>query len=233
LRQIAILYRTDKPMRIIVTSLAALALWLGAAPSAQAAVTITFWSHELGNDFPHAFFTLRGVPDAGGPPVDISYGYTLRTVSPAALFGPVPARLDLTTQGYMRRSDARFSMMLTDAQYRAMVSLAYEWSQPDILYDIGTRNCVHFTKEAARRLGLAGVDQPRLMKKPRSYLEAVAAANTGRVTRVALDGDEYFAGLPPLPAPAVAPRLAVVPPPVVPTRSGTSSITSSSDSNRG
>ena len=213
--------------------LTALLLCLAGTAPAHAAVTITFWSHELGDDFPHAFVSLRGVPDAGGPPVDISYGYTLRTVSPAALFGPVPARLDLTTPGYMRRSDAQFSLTLTDAQYRDMVSLAYEWSRPEVTYILNSRNCVHFTKEAARRLGLAGIDQPKLMKKPRSYMKALAAANAGRVTVVAQDGDDYLAALPPLPAVPVAPRLAVVPPPVAPTLSGTSSITSSTDSNRG
>jgi hypothetical protein len=217
----------------LLKPLAALLLSLGAALPARAAVTITFWSHELGNDFPHAFISLRGIPDAGGPPVDISYGYTLRTVSPAALFGPVPARLDLTTPGYMRRSDAQFSLTLTDRQYRDMVSLAYEWSRPEVTYMLNSRNCVHFTKEAARRLGLAGVDQPKLMKKPRSYMLALAAANAGRVQVIAKDGDDYLAALPPLPAPPVAPRLAVVPPPVAPTLSGTSSITSTSDSNRG
>lgn len=219
-------------MRNLLAALAFL-LTFGAPVRARAAVVITFWSHEFGDDFPHAFILLRGVPDTGGPPVDVSYGYTLRTVSPAALFGPVRAKLDLTTTGYMKRSDARFSLTLTDAQYRDMVSLAYEWSRPDVLYDLGKRNCVHFTQEAARRLGLAGVDQPKLMKKPRSYLIAVAAANPGRVTVIAQDGDDYLAALPPLPAPPVAPVLAVVPPPVAPTLSGTSSITSSSDSKRG
>lgn len=234
LRHITVSNRTDHPMRILVKLLALLTVSLSAALPAHAAVTITFWSHELGDDFPHAFLSLRGVPDAGGPPVDISYGYTLRTVSPAALFGRVPARLDLTTPGYMRRSDAQFSLTLTDAQYRDMVSLAYEWSRPEVLYDLNGRNCVHFTKEAARRLGLVGVDQPKLMKKPRSYMKALAAANAGRVVVVAKDGDDYLAALPPLPAPPVAPRLAVVPPPVVPTLSaGTSSIRSSSDSKRG
>ncbi len=220
-------------MRTLNNALTALLLCLGTALPAQAAVTITFWSHELGDDFPHAFFSLRGVPDAGGPPVDISYGYTLRTVSPAVLFGSVPARLDLTTPSYMRRSDAQFSLSLTDAQYRDMVSLAYEWSLPAVRYELNSRNCVHFTKEAARRLGLAGIDQPKLMKRPRSYIKALAAANVGRVTIIAQDGDDYLPALPPLPAPAVTPPLAVVPPPVAPTLSGVSSTTSSTDSNRG
>lgn len=204
-------------MRFFLKPLFALLLWLSAAGPAHAAVTITFWSHEFGNDFPHAFFSLRGVPDAGGPPVDISYGYTPKVITPAILFGRVPARIDIAKPGYMRGSDAQFSLVLTDAQYRDMLSLVYEWSRPEIDYELNSRNCVHFTKEAARRLGLAGIEQPRLMKKPRSYIKALAAANAGRVTIVGLDGAMFLAALPPLPAPAVAPTPAVVPPPVMPT----------------
>ena len=51
-------------MRRLLASFAALLLTLAALP-AHAAIVITFWSHELGNHFPHAFFTLRGTPDAG------------------------------------------------------------------------------------------------------------------------------------------------------------------------
>lgn len=61
---------------------AALLLALTFALPAQAAVTITFWSHELGNSFPHAFFSLRGTVDATGQPVDANYGFTARSVSP-------------------------------------------------------------------------------------------------------------------------------------------------------
>lgn len=220
-------------MRILLKALLAFGLGVASAPGAKAAVTITFWSHELGNDFPHAFFALRGVPDAGGPPVDVSYGFTAKTITPAILFGRVPARIDLTKPGYLRGSDVQFSMVLTDAQYRDMLSLVFEWSRPEVDYELNTRNCVHFVQEAMRRLGLVGLDQPKLMKKPRSFTKAVAAANAGRVTVMGLDGKSYLPALPPLPSPAVAPTPAVVPPPVVPTLAGTSSITSSSDSNRG
>ena len=68
---------------------------------------------------------------------------------------------------------------------------------------MNTRNCVHFTKEAARRAGLVNVDFPKLMKKPRSYLQAVAAANPGRVTVIHMHGKAYLATLPPLGSPVV------------------------------
>lgn len=204
-------------MRFFLKPLAALLFWLAATAPAHAAVTVTFWSHEFGNDFPHAFITLRGVPDAGGPPVDITYGYTAAAITPAILFGPVPARIDVARPGYVRGSDAQFSLVITDAQYADLLSLVAEWDHPDVDYRLNSRNCVHFVKEAARRLQLTGLDHPRLMKKPRSYVKAVATANQGRVTIIGQDGQDYLASLPPLPAPPVTPRPAVVPPPVVAT----------------
>ncbi len=175
-------------------------LWLGAAMPAQAAVTATFWSHEFGNSFPHAFFTLRGTPDAGGQPVDLAYGFTARTLSPAILWGTVAGRLETVKPGYIGSSDAQFAVVLSDRQYAALLDLARAWSEEggDNRYNLNRRNCVHFVQEAARRLGLTGLDQPKLMKKPRSYLKAVTAANEGRVIALGVPGKAYLASLPAL-----------------------------------
>ncbi|MGE7205256.1 hypothetical protein ACQKJZ_06210 [Sphingomonas sp. NPDC019816] len=210
----------------------AFALWIVWALPAQAAVTITFWSHELGNSFPHAFFSLRGVPDAGGAPVDANYGFTAKTVSPALLMGTVPGRLDISKPFYISTSDAQFSYVMTDAQYADILALVAAWDDKtgDGHYNLNRRNCVHFVQEAARRLGLVGLDHPELMKKPRSYLKAVASANADRVTVLGIPGKAYLASLPPLsavrqPIDQSPPAAAAAPPP-----SATSSITSSSDS---
>lgn len=168
---------------------------------------MTFWSHELGNEFPHAFFALRGVPDAGGGPVDVNYGFTAKSLTPAILFGTVQGRLDLATPSYMRRSDVQFSLVLTDAQYAAVLALVREWGETgDTRYNLNRRNCVHFVQEAARRAGLSGTDQPALMKKPRSYLRAVAAANPGRVVVLNVDGRDWLDTLPARPGGSVAAR---------------------------
>jgi hypothetical protein len=183
-------------------ALVAAAIWLLTAIAAQAAVTVTFWSHELGNSFPHAFFTLRGVPDAGGPPVDANYGFTARTLSPAILFGTVAGKLDIAKPFYMAGSDAQFSVILTDRQYADLLALVAAWSGKaggDSRYNLNRRNCVHFVQEAARLAGLTGLDHPGLMKKPRSFLKAVAAANPGRVVVLDLPGRAYLATLPALP----------------------------------
>lgn len=190
-------------IRLLLRPLLALALTLGAlfgAAPAWAAVTITFWSHEFGNSFPHAFFTLRGVPDAGGAPVDVNYGFTAKAVTPAILMGTVPGRLDIAKPGYIDGSDAQFSVTLTDAQYAEELKLIAAWDDKtgDGHYNLNKRNCIHFVKEAARIAGLTGLDQPKLMKKPRSYLLAVAAANPQAITPIHQHGKTYLASLPPL-----------------------------------
>ena len=197
-------------LRPLLATLLLIGAIFGSAP-AWAAVTITFWSHELGNSFPHTFFTLRGVRDAGGAPVDVNYGFTAKSISPKLLMGTVAGRLDISKPGYIAGSDAQFAVTLTDAQYNAVLALVAAWDEKtgDGHYNLNDRNCVHFVKEAARIAGLSGLDQPKLMKKPRSYLQAVAAANTDRVTIVKMHGKAYIATLPPLTA-AAAPQPAAL-----------------------
>ena len=211
-----------------------------AAVPAQAAVTITFWSHDFGSSFPHAFFTMRGVPDMGGEPIDISYGFTAKAVTPALLMGSVGGKVERPTIGYMDSSDAQFSVVLTDAQYASELALVASWDETrggDSRYNLNKRNCIHFVKEAARRAGLGALDHPKLMKKPRTYLQTVAAANAGSITMVAMGGKEYLASLPPVgPSPTTvraAPDLHVLPPARPGQPMGTISMTSRVDSNAG
>ena len=194
-------------MRTILTLAAAFFVWSFAAVPAKAAVTITFWSHELGNSFPHAFFSLRGVPDAGGAPVDTNVGFTAKSVSPALLMGPVAGELDIPKPGYVSGSDAQ-SVVMSDAQYVAVLRLVDAWREgmPNSVYRLSDHNCVTFVKEAARIVGLTGLDQPKLMKKPRSYLRAVQAENAGRVTPVGLHGKAYLASLAPVTPTSEMPR---------------------------
>ena len=199
-------------MTRLLATIAALLLSLAALP-AYAAVTITFWSHEFGNHFPHAFFTLRGTPDAGGAPVDLNYGFTPKAISPAILFGPVQGRIDIAKRGYMEGSDAQFSLVLTDAQYASILRLVDEWDEKtgDGTYRMNSRNCVHFAQEAARRAGLTKVDFPDLMKKPRSFLKAVATAKADKVAVIDQHGKSYLPTLPPI-EPASAPVIATTAP---------------------
>jgi hypothetical protein len=157
---------------------AALLLLLGAAPAA-AAVTITFYSHELGSSFPHAFVTLAGAPDRGGAPLDADFGFTAKTVSPAILWGRVSGEV-VSNHGasYIKGSNRHFSLTLSDGEYDQVMATIARWrslKQPS--YDLGSRNCVHFVADLARSVGMTVDTPPKLMKKPRSYLEHLTAEN--------------------------------------------------------
>lgn len=167
---------------------------------ALAAVTIAFWSRDFdGNYFPHAYFTLRGTPDAGGPPIDANYGFTARSISPALLFGNVGGKVEAAKRGYMDASQVRFAVTLSDAQYARVLDLVRGWDQKtgNATYNLGKRNCVHFVREAALIAGLSA-DFPKLMKKPGRFLKAVEDANPGRVQVIEAKGRDYLATLPPL-----------------------------------
>jgi len=158
--------------------LLAILLLLAAAP-ATAAVTITFYSHELGSSFPHAFVTMAGAPDRGGPALNVDYGFTAKAITPAILWGRVGGEV-VSDHGaaYIRGSDRHFSLTLSDDEYdRVMATIARWRAAPQPSYDLGTHNCVHFVADLARSLGMAADTPKNLMKKPRSYLEHLTAEN--------------------------------------------------------
>ncbi|MEH3038442.1 MAG: hypothetical protein PGN21_00020 [Sphingomonas paucimobilis] len=188
----------DRPFRAVLRTLAFLLLALGSIVPAQAAVTITFWSQEFGQNFPHAFFTFSGAPDAGGPALNESYGFTAKAITPALLMGSVGGMIDRPKPSYIAKSNAHFSVVLSDAQYASIRSLIDEWGEKgDSHYNLNRRNCVHFVAEAARRSGLNVVEEKKLMKKPRSFIQSVEQANAARVTVIELPAKAYFATLPP------------------------------------
>lgn len=160
--------------------------FLSAVAPANAAVEIAFYSHELqasGNgeriiEFPHAFITMRGRPDAGGRAVDGNHGFTADRISPAIVMGPVKGRMVSAGKAYVRGSRRHIALRLSDARY-AIVQAAYKrWAAVGgKSYDLDTRNCVHFVAEMARAAGLVVPVDPLLMKSPDKFLEAVAARN--------------------------------------------------------
>lgn len=153
-----------------------------AAVPASAAVSITFYSKELGASFPHAFVVVEGVLDRGGPRIEEDYGFTAKAISPAILWGKVSGEVITDhTVSYVRGSDRHFTLTLSDAEYdRAMATVARWRSAKQPSYDLDKHNCVHFVAEIATSVGLTA-DTSRLMKKPRSFLEALTAANRPRL----------------------------------------------------
>ena len=163
----------------IARPLLALLLLVGLSAPAWAAVEIAFYSRELGgNNFPHAFVSLRGTLDSTGEAVDESYGFTAKAVSPAILFGSVAGEVVVEGPRQIARSDRQFALMLSDDQYREVMAVVEEWrSRPQPSYNLNRRNCVHFVAELARTVGLRVEDAERLMKRPRSFLQHVRALN--------------------------------------------------------
>lgn len=161
---------------------ASLLLLLMPAPG-RAAVEISFYSHEFGANFPHAFVVLAGTDDRSGQRIDANYGFTATHISPAILFGAVKGEIfsrdAKKDAGYIASSDRHFSFELSDAEYDAVMATVEEWRnrrQPS--YDLNRSNCVHFVADVAARLGMSAATPKALMKKPRSFVQSLTAANT-------------------------------------------------------
>jgi hypothetical protein len=170
---------TDYRLPRALATLAALLLAWIAVP-ASAAVSITFYSKELGASFPHAFVVLEGNLDRGGPRIEEDYGFTAKTISPAILWGKVAGEVITDhSVSYVKGSDRHFTVTLSDSEYdRAMATVARWRAARQPSYDLDKHNCVHFVAEIAASIGLTP-DTSRLMKKPRSFLEALTQSNRG------------------------------------------------------
>ncbi|HEY0625208.1 MAG TPA: hypothetical protein VGD10_00590 [Allosphingosinicella sp.] len=144
----------------------------------QAAVTLTFYSKELGATFPHAFIALDGTTGPDNALVKATYGFTAKRISPAILMGDVEGILEPVTESYRKASDAHFSIELTDAQYAAVLATVEKWkNMPGKSYSLNKRNCVFFVGDVARAVGLTVVEDPKLMKKPRSFTQSIMKLN--------------------------------------------------------
>lgn len=144
---------------------------------AAAAVEISFYSHEFGSRFPHAFVTLEGALDRGGERIDANYGFSATALSPAILMGAVRGKLYSESPAYIRSSQSHFTFTLTDQEFDLVATALERWRtliQPS--YDLKRQNCVSFVADLAKALGMT-VDTSRLMKKPRSFLQRVAESN--------------------------------------------------------
>lgn len=161
------------------------ALLLGIAGQAQAAVTATFYSHKfrlvdgLRTDFPHGFVVLSGSTDDGAP-VNVHLGFSAKNIFIDVLWQPVDGALDdeALTDAYVSDSIKHFSLTLTDAQYRAVMAVEHKWrTWPQPSYEIDTHNCVTFVKELALAAGLSVSDSKKFIHAPADFLEDVASRN--------------------------------------------------------
>jgi hypothetical protein len=145
---------------------------------ARAAINITFYSKEFGANFPHAYVALRGVLNRTGERIDANYGFTATHVSPAVLMGSVKGEIISVDAEYQRKSDAHFTLRLTDAEYERVLATVERWrALPQPSYNLNRQNCVFFVAHVAAALGMKAETPNALMKKPRSYVEMLSQAN--------------------------------------------------------
>jgi hypothetical protein len=171
-----------------VWALFLLALFATAAP-AQAAVTISFYSHDFRMfgagfvaNFPHGFVILSGTPDDGTPTVNGDFGFSAIDFFINALWEPVEGGLDPSPlpASYIAGADKHFSFPLTDTQYHAVVEVVEKWrNYPQPSYDIDKHNCVTFVKELATAAGLSVSESKSFIRKPKEFLADVATRNAG------------------------------------------------------
>ena len=165
-------------VRLILLSL--LLLCAGLTAPARAEVVVSFYSHDFGDRFPHAFVVLKGKIDATGELVDANYGFTATSVSPAILFGSVRGEVQTSKPDYIAKSDRQFDVTIDDATYARLMAKVAEWrdrKQPS--YSLNKYNCVHFVMELAEISGLKVDRESKLFKKPKSFLLEVKGLNPG------------------------------------------------------
>ncbi len=158
-----------RSLRLFFLSL--LLLCAGLAAPARAEVVVSFYSHDFGDRFPHAFIVLKGTIDATGEVVDANYGFTATSVSPAILLGSVKGKVESSKPDYIAKSDRQFDVTIDDATYARVLAKVDEWrtrDQPS--YSLNKRNCVHFVMELAEVVGLTVNRKSKLFKKPKSFL---------------------------------------------------------------
>ena len=163
-------------LRFCILSL--LMLCAGLSVPARAEVIVSFYSHDFGDRFPHAFIVMKGALDATGEVVDANYGFTAVSVSPALLLGSVKGKVESSKPDYIATSDRQFDVTIDDATFARVMAKVAEWrdrEQPS--YSLNRRNCVHFVMELAEAVGLKVNRQSKLFKKPRSFLVEVRGLN--------------------------------------------------------
>lgn len=158
--------------------LAALGAWT--AP-ARAEVEVAFHSFSgslFSGRYPHAFVAFEGTLDDTGERIHENYGFSARNPGPGVLLGPAAHGVYTEKDKYLRTTNRHFAITVSDEVFRRMKQEVAAWRDaPGKYYEIDTRNCIHFVGEIARLAGLK-VEFPRqLIRKPKQWLNHIAALN--------------------------------------------------------
>lgn len=160
-----------------MAGLAALLFMASFSVAARAEVTVTFYSHDFGKNFPHAFFVAKGEL-SDGKKVDTGFGFTAINVSPGILFGSVKGHVKAPTADYIASSNPHFTVKISDKKYRDLLAVVQKWQAiPQKSYSLNKRNCVHFINDVIKALDLKTNLKTANWKKPRSFMEEVKKLN--------------------------------------------------------
>ena len=160
-----------------IAGLAMLLMTASFSVAARAEVAVTFYSHDFGKNFPHAFFVAKG-ETADGKKVDTAFGFTAVNVSPTILFGSVNGHVKAPSADYIASSNPHFTVKVDDRKYRELMGVVQKWQTiPQKSYSLNKRNCVHFINDAIKTLDLKTNLKTANWKKPRSFMEEVMRLN--------------------------------------------------------
>jgi hypothetical protein len=156
-----------------------LALLVFAQP-AFANVAVSFHSFNgsmFFGRYPHTFVVFDGTLQTGQK-VHENFGFTAKSVSPAVLAGPVVGEIWVEQEKWIAKTNTHFTITVDDATYRKMRAEVDFWGHhPGKFYDLDHNNCINFVGKMAEMAGLR-VDFPKdLMRKPRAWLNHIAALN--------------------------------------------------------
>lgn len=170
-------------LKYIVSAL----LLLTAAPSI-AGVQVQFHSFNgsvLIGRYPHTFISLNGTLDGSGEVIDKNFGFSAKDITPAMLSGPVKHKIVIEPVKYVKSTNVHFSMKISDAQYHRIIAEVNAWqSAPGKYYDLDKRNCIHFVGEIAKILGLRVEYPPKMMRKPKKWLNHITLLNPSLGARI-------------------------------------------------
>jgi len=141
-------------------------------------VSVTFYSHDFDDHFPHAFFVANG-DLSNGVVIDDAFGFTAKKISPTILLGSVKGHVSRPSIKYIQNSMMHFTVILDDKQYKNLKLVVEKWERiPGKSYNLKKRNCVHFTADILKALGLTINVNSKHFKKPKSFLREVTALNS-------------------------------------------------------
>ena len=112
------------------------------------------------------------------PTIHENFGFSARHATPDVLLGPVAHMIYTEDERYIRTTNRHFTVTVSDATYRRMKDEVIAWRDaPGRYYDLDTRNCIHFVGRMAQLAGLQ-VDYPKkMLRKPKAWLNHIAALN--------------------------------------------------------